>query len=140
MRNRQLIASWALEHGAKDNIIEKRMRDGKTYFVINDYKKLQTLFGQLLRELQRIKSEGDFTAGQALIENYAVKVDPILHQEVLKRYEKLNLAPYSGFVNPKLHAVYKDGKVIDVTISYPKVFTEQMLEYGNEYSFLPHIN
>ncbi|SFC87998.1 dipeptidyl-peptidase 3 family protein [Pseudoalteromonas denitrificans] len=140
MRNRQLIASWAFEKGAKDNVIEKRIRDGKTYFVVNDYKKLQTLFGQLLRELQRIKSEGDFDAGQALIENYAVKVDPVIHQEVLARYEKLNLAPYSGFINPKLDAVYKEGKIIDVTISYPTEFTKQMLEYGTDYGLLPTIN
>jgi len=140
MRNRQLIAKWAFEKGTKDNVIEKRTRDGKTYFVVTDYKKLQTIFGQLLRELQRIKSEGDFEAGQALIENYAVKVDPVLHQEVLKRYEKLDLAPYSGFVNPKLEAVYKDGKIVDVTISYPTEFTKQMLEYGTDYGLLPAIN
>ncbi|MGL1956823.1 MAG: dihydrofolate reductase [Colwellia sp.] len=140
MRNRQLIAGWVYEKGAKDNVIEKRTRDGKTYFVVTDYQKLRTLFGQLLRELQRIKSEGDFAAGQALIENYAVKVDEELHQEVLTRYEKLDLAPYSGFVNPKLEAVYDDGKIIDVTISYPDDFSKQMLEYGQKYSLLPYIN
>jgi len=140
MRNRQLIAKWAFEKGAKDNVIEKRIRDGKTYFVVTDYKKLQTIFGQLLRELQRIKSEGDFKAGQDLIENYAVKVDPVLHKEVLARYEKLDLAPYSGFVNPKLEAVYKEGKIIDVNITYPTDFTKQMLEYGSDYRLLPTIN
>ncbi|NQY65239.1 MAG: dihydrofolate reductase [Alteromonadaceae bacterium] len=140
MRNRQMVASWVFEKGAKDNVIEKRTRDGKTYFVVNDYLKLRTLFGDLLRELQRIKSEGDFAAGQALIENYAVKVDPVLHQEVLNRYEKLNLAPYSGFINPKLEAVYKDGKMIDVTISYPTDFSEQMLGYGRDYGLLPSMN
>ncbi len=140
MRNRQLIAAWAFEKGAKDNVIEKRVREGKTYFVINDYQKLRTLFGQLLRELQRIKSEGDFDAGQALIEDYAVNVDKELHQEVLKRYKKLDLAPYSGFINPELNAVYKDGKMIDVTISYPSDFSKQMLEYGQNYSLLPYIN
>lgn len=144
MRNRQLIASWVFEKGAKDNVIEKRIRDEKTYFVVTDYKKLQTLFGQLLRELQRIKSEGDFAAGQALIENYAVKVDEKLHQEVLNRYEKLNLAPYSGFINPKLEAVYEDGKqggkIIDVKVSYPSDFSKQMLEYSEEYSLLPYVN
>ncbi|WDD97344.1 dipeptidyl-peptidase 3 family protein [Thalassomonas actiniarum] len=140
MRNRQLVASWVFEKGAKDNVIEKRVRDGKTYFVINDYIKLRGLFGDLLRELQRIKSEGDFAAGQALIENYAVKVDEKLHKEVLSRYEKLNLAPYSGFINPKLEAVYKDGKMVDVTISYPDNFQQQMMEYGQDYSLLPVMN
>lgn len=144
MRNRQLIASWAFEKGAKDNVIEKRIRDGKTYFVVNDYKKLQTLFGQLLRELQRIKSEGDFAAGQALIENYAVKVDKDLHQEILTRYEKLDLAPFSGFINPKLTPIYEGGekgrKLIDVTISYPSDFSQQMLDYGKDYSLLPYVN
>ena len=144
MRNRQLVAGWVFEKGAKDNVIEKRVRDGKTYFVVNDYQKLRTLFGDLLRELQRIKSEGDFAAGQAIIENYAVKVDEELHKEVLERYKKLNLAPYSGFVNPKLEAVYEggkqNGKIIDVKISYPDNFKEQMLEYGKNYSLLPYIN
>lgn len=140
MRNRQLVASWVFEKGAKDNVIEKRMREGKTYFVVNDYKKLQTLFGDLLRELQRIKSEGDFAAGQALIENYAVKVDEKLHQEVLNRYEKLNLAPYSGFINPKLTPVYDGETLIDVRISYPSDFSTQMLEYGQDYSLLPYVN
>lgn len=152
MRNRQLIASWVFEQGAQDNVIEKRTRGGKTYFVVTDYQKLRTLFGTLLRELQRIKSEGDFAAGQALIESYAVKVDEKLHQEVLNRYEKLNLAPYSGFINPKLEAVYQngklhgkqdgkqEGKIIDVKISYPESFEAQMLEYGSDYSLLPMIN
>lgn len=140
MRNRQLIASWVFEKGAENNVIEKRRRDGKTYFVINDYQQLRLLFGELLRELQRIKSEGDFKAGQALIENYAVNVDKALHQEVLTRYEKLNLAPFSGFINPKLTPVYDAGKIIDVTISYPDDFSQQMLEYGKDYSFLPYMN
>ncbi|MBL4910898.1 MAG: dihydrofolate reductase [Alteromonadaceae bacterium] len=144
MRNRQLIAHWVFEKGAKDNVIEKRVREGKTYFVVNDYFKLRTLFGELLRELQRIKSEGDFKAGQALIENYAVNVDEKLHKEVLARYKKLNLAPYSGFINPKLTAVYENGdstgKVTDVKISYPDNFQKQMLEYGHDYSLLPMIN
>jgi dipeptidyl-peptidase-3 len=140
MRNRQLIASWAFEKGADDNVIEKRVRDGKTYFVVTDYQKLRTLFGELLRELQRIKSEGDFAAGQALIEGYAVKVDEKLHQEVLNRYEKLNLAPYSGFINPKLEAIYEGEKLVDVKISYPSDFSKQMLEYGKEFSLLPTIN
>ncbi len=144
MRNRQLIAHWVFEKGAEDNVIEKRVRDSKTYFVVNDYDKLRGLFGDLLRELQRIKSEGDFAAGQALIEGYAVKVDAELHQEVLNRYEKLDLAPYSGFINPKLEAVYQDGieggKIIDVTISYPDNFQKQMLEYSKDYGLLPVLN
>jgi len=140
MRNRQMIAKWVYEKGAKDNVIEKRIRDGKTYFVVNDYLKLRTLFGQLLRELQRIKSEGDFSAGKALIENYAVKVDKELHKEVLERYKKLNLAPYSGFINPALTAVYENGNIIDVKISYPDDFQKQMLGYGRDYSYLPFIN
>jgi len=140
MRNRQLIASWVFEKGAKDNVIEKRIRDGKTYFVVTDYQKLRTLFGELLRELQRIKSEGDFAAGQALIEGYAVKVEEKLHQEVLNRYEKLNLAPYSGFINPKLTPIYEGEKLTDVKISYPTDFSKQMLEYSENYSLLPVIN
>jgi len=144
MRNRQLIASWVFEKGAKDNVIEKRVRDEKTYFVVNDYQKLRILFGDLLRELQRIKSEGDFAAGQALIEGYAVKVNTELHKEVIERYKKLNLAPYSGFINPKLTPVYEGGeqggKIIDVKISYPSDFAKQMLEYGKDYSLLPYLN
>lgn len=140
MRNRQLVASWVYEKGAVENVIEKRVRDNKTYFIINDYQKLRTLFGQLLRELQRIKSEGDFAAGQALIEGYAVKVDKALHKEVLARYKELNLAPYSGFINPKLEAVYQGDKIIDVNITYPDNFQEQMLEYGKDYSLLPVMN
>jgi len=140
MRNRQLIASWAFEKGVADNVIEKRVRDGKTFFVVNDYKKLRSLFGQLLRELQRIKSEGDFAAGQALIEGYAVKVDEELHKEVLKRYAKLNLAPYSGFVNPKLEAIYQGDKITDVRITYPDNFQEQMMEYAKDYGLLPVMN
>lgn len=140
MRNRQLIAHWVFEKGAEENVIEKRVRDNKTYFVVNDYQKLRTLFGQLLRELQRIKSEGDFAAGQSLIENYAVKVDKAIHKEVLERYKILDLAPYSGFINPKLEAVYQGDKIIDVKISYPDNFKAQMLEYSKDYSLLPTIN
>lgn len=136
MRNRQLVAKWAYEKGKADKVIEKKTKDGKTYFVINDYEKLRDLFGQLLRELQRIKSEGDFKAGKALVENYGVKVDPELHAEVLKRYEKLNIAPYGGFINPKLTAVKEDGKIIDVSIDYPEDFKAQMLYYGENYSNL----
>lgn len=140
MRNRQLIASWVYEKGRADNVIEKKKRDGKTYFVINDYDKLRMLFGQLLREVQRIKSEGDYEAGKNLVETYGVKVDQELHREVLERDAKLNIAPYGGFINPKLTAVEKDGKITDVKIEYPADFTEQMLYYARNYSLLPVIN
>jgi len=137
MRNRQLIAKWVYEKGMPDNVIEKKVKDGKTYFVVNDYKKLRTLFGDLLREIQRIKSEGDYEAGKNLVENYGVKVDPELHKEVLARYSKLNVAPYGGFINPRLVPVMEGGKIVDVKVEYPEDFTQQMLEYGKDYSFLP---
>jgi len=137
MRNRQLIAQWVFEKGKAENVIEKVTKENKTYFVIRNYEKLRTLFGELLREVQRIKSEGDFKAGQSLVETYGVKVDPILHKEVLARYEKLKIAPYGGFLNPKLVAVEKDGKITDIKIEYPADFTEQMMFYGKEYAFLP---
>lgn len=137
MQNRQLVAKWVLEKGQKDKVIEKIEKDGKTYFVINDYLKLRDLFGQLLKEIQRIKSEGDFKAGQALVDNYGVKVDRALHQEVLNRVKPLNIAPYSGFVNPTLVPIKdKKGEIIDVKVSYDKNFVEQMLDYGKNYSFL----
>jgi len=136
MRNRALIARWCYEKGAAENVIEKKVKDQKTYFVINDYNKLRTLFGQLLIEIQRIKSTGDYEAGKALVENYAVKVDPEMHKEVLSRYSKLNVAPYGGFVNPKLILIEKDGKVMDVKIDYPGDYTKQMLDYGRNFSFL----
>ncbi|MFM2206954.1 MAG: hypothetical protein RL213_929 [Bacteroidota bacterium] len=136
MRNRQLVASWAFEKGKKDNVIVKEVRDGKTYFVIRDYDKLRVLFGQLLREIQRIKSEGDFDAGKALVEDYGVKVDPLLHKEVLARYEKLNIAPYMGFLQAKLVPVMDGEKIVDVKVEYAKDLISQMLEYGREYSFL----
>lgn len=137
MRNRQLVAKWAYEKGKKENVIEFFKRDGKTYVKVNDYDKLRVIFGELLKEIQRIKSEGDFDAGQALVETYGVKVDQVLHKEILERYAKLNLAPYSGFIQPKLVAVYEGDKIVDVKVEYPKDFTEQMLEYGKNYSFLP---
>ena len=140
MRNRQMIARWAFEKGKKDNVIERKERDDKTYFVINDYEKLRGLFGELLREIQRIKSEGDFEAGKALVENYGVKVDKELHAEVLKRYEKLNIAPYSGFINPVLEPVEEGGQIVDVKVVYPNDFKQQMLYYAREYSFLPTYN
>ena len=140
MRNRQMVAAWAYEKGKAENVIEKKVENGKTYFVINDYLKLRVLFGELLKELQRIKSQGDYKAGKALIENYGVKVDKALHKEVLERYAKLEMAPYQGFIQPKLTPVMKDGRIVDVKIEYPKSFTEQMLEYSKNYSFLPAIN
>lgn len=140
MRNRQLIASWCYENGLKENVIEKFVKDGKTYVRINDYNKLRTLFGKLLAEVQRIKSEGDYNAGKLLVENYGVKVDYKLHKEVKERYAKLNLAPYGGFLNPDFVAVIKDGKIIDVKVEYPSDYTKQMMEYGKKYSFLPVIN
>lgn len=136
MRNRALIARWCYEKGAAENVIEKKMKDNKTYFVINDYQKLRTLFGALLIEIQRIKSTGDYEAGKALVENYAVKVDPEIHKEVLARNAKLNVAPYGGFINPKISLIEKNGKVMDVKIDYPIDYTKQMLEYGRKYSFL----
>lgn len=140
MRNRQLVAKWCYEKGAKDNVIEKKTKDGKTYFVVNDYAKLRVLFGELLKEIQRIKSEGDFNSAKNLVENYGVKVDPILHKEVLARYAKLNIAPYAGFINPRLVAVKDGDKIIDVKVEYPADFKQQMLYYAKNYSFLPSIN
>ena len=140
MRNRQLVAAWAYEKGAKEKVIERVVRDGKTYFVINDYEKLRTLFGELLRELQRIKSEGDFNAGKNLVENYGVKVDQDLLLEVHKRYEKLDIAPYMGFIQPILVPVMDGDKITDVKVEYPENFLQQMLDFGNNYSFLPVVN
>ncbi|MEP0367488.1 MAG: dihydrofolate reductase [Cyclobacteriaceae bacterium] len=137
MRNRQAVAGWAYENGKAENVIEKVVKDGKTYFIINDYDKLRTLFGELLREIQRIKSQGDYEAGRALIENYGVKVDEALHQEVLDRYAKLKSAPYGGFINPELVPVTNDaGEITDVEVNYPMDFTQQMLKYGEQFSFL----
>jgi dipeptidyl-peptidase-3 len=140
MRNRQLMAAWAYERGRAENVIEKVMRDGKTYFVIRDYDALRGLFGELLREIQRIKSEGDYEAGKALVENYGVKIDPAIHQEVLARVEPLDIASYSGFMQPTLVPVEKDGEIIDVTIEYPHDFPRQMLDFEKNYSFLPVSN
>jgi len=140
MRNRQLVAAWAMEKGAAEKVIEKKMRDGKTYFVVNDYEKLRVLFGDLLREIQRIKSEGDFAAGQALVENYGVKVDQGLVREVKERYRKIGSAPYSGFIQPKLVPVMQGETLVDVKIEYPDNFEKHMLELGKMYSLLPYIN
>jgi len=137
MQNRKLIAEWCYEKGLADNVIEKRVRDGKTYFTVNDYKALRGLFGELLGEIQRIKSEGDYEAGKALVETYAVNIDPELHREVLERYRKLNLKPYGGFVNPDIKPVLDAaGKAVDFEISYPDDYLGQMLEYGIKYRTL----
>jgi dipeptidyl-peptidase-3 len=140
MRNRQLIAAWAYEHGRNDNVIERRMRDGKTFFVVNDYAKLRTLFGRLLRELQRIKSTGDYPAIRELVERYAVKVDPALHAEVRARYAALDVPASTGFMGPRLVPVRSGDAVDDVRIEYAEDFTAQMLEYADRYAFLPAWN
>lgn len=137
MRNRQLIAAWAFEKGQPDKVVERITRDGKTYFRINDYQRLRGLFGQLLREIQRIKSEGDYEAGKNLVENYGVKVDQALLTEVHQRYAPLDIAPYMGFIQPRLTAVKKGEEITDVKVEYPKDFLAQMLEYGRDYAFLP---
>ena len=136
MQNRKLIADWCYEKGLADNVIEKKVRDGKTYFVVNDYEALRGLFGELLAEVQRIKSEGDFEAGKQLVEKYAVNIDPVLHREVLDRYASLGLKPYGGFINPEIVPVEKDGKVVDYKIVYNDNYLEQMLQYGEKYSTL----
>ena len=141
MRNRQLVAAWAMEKGAKDNVIEKVIKNGKTYFVVNDYAKLRVLFGDLLREIQRIKSEGDFEAGKALVETYGVKVNQELHKEILERNSKFKSAPYSGFINPVLILVTdKEGNITNVKITHPKSFSSQMLHYAKKYTTLPNEN
>ena len=135
MRNRKIICEWCYQKGKADNVIEYVKRDGKTYVKINDYQKLRTLFGELLAEVQRIKSEGDFNAGRDLVENYGVKVDQTIHQEMLDRYAQLDIAPYKGFVNP-IYTLKKDkkGNIIDVTISYKEGYVQQMLRYSRDYS------
>ena len=136
MQNRKLVAEWCYEKGAARGIIEKKMRDGKTYFVVNDYEALRGLFAELLAEIQRIKSEGDYAAGKNLVETYAVNIDPQLHKEVLERYAALNLKPYGGFVNPDIVPVEKDGKVVDYKIVYVDNYLQQQLDYGKKYRTL----
>lgn len=136
MQNRKLIAEWCYEKGAKDNVIEKKVRDGKTYFVVNDYDALRRLFAELLGEIQRIKSEGDYAAGKALVDTYAVNIDPELHKEVLERYNALNLKPYGGFINPEIVPVVKDGEVVDYEVVYGNDYLGQQLEYGRKYRTL----
>jgi dipeptidyl-peptidase-3 len=141
MRNRQLIARWAYEHGKQDKVVELVKRDGKTFVKVNNYEALRQLFGKLLAEIQRIKSEGDYEAARRLVENYGVKVDPALHAEVLERYAKLHLAPYKGFINPVYEAVTNaKGEITDVKISYKEGYAEQMLRYSRDYSNLPVVN
>ena len=141
MRNRQLIARWAYEHGQRDKVVEIVRREGKSYVVINDYRRLRELFAQLLAEIQRIKSEGDFQAAKQLVENYGVKIDPRLHEEILERYKKLNLAPYKGFVNPVMRLVKNaQGEVTDVTLDYTEGYAAQMLRYSRDYSYLNSYN
>lgn len=141
MRNRQLIARWVYEKGKKDNVIEFKKRDNKTFVVVNDYEKLRSLFGDLLAVIQAIKSTGDYDGGKKLVEDYAIQVDSNLHAEVLGRYKKLNLAPYRGFVNP-VYTLVNDasGKITDVKISYSENYVEQNLRYSKDYSSLPTFN
>ena len=141
MRNRQLVSAWAYEKGKADNVIEKVTRDGKTYFNINDYDKLHDLFGQLLRETQRIKSEGDYAGEDALVEGYGVKVNQELHEEILERNEQFTAAPYSGFVNPVLvPETNGDGEITAVKVVQPETFEGQMLEYSKNFGLLPEVN
>lgn len=137
MRNRQMVARWAYENGKSDNVIEKKVKNGKTYFVVNDYEKLRTLFGKLLNIIQNIKSTGNKEEGRKLVENYGVKVDRNLHNEVLKRSKALDIAAYRGFIQPLITPVYTNGQITDITISYEESFTEQMLRYARQYNFLP---
>jgi len=140
MRNRAVNAYWVYEKGKKDKVVEFVHRDGKTYVQVNDYERLRQLFGDLLREIQRIKSEGDYNAGKNLVETYGVNVDDALHREVLQRYSKLGIKPYRGFIQPRLIPVLKAGMVVDVKLEYPTSFFDQMLEYGKKYAFLPLTN
>lgn len=137
MRNRQLIARWVFEQGVTDKVVELKKREGKTFVVINDYLQLRALFGKLLAEVQRIKSEGDYEAGRSLVENYGVKIDPVLHHEIRERYVRLHLSPYKGFVNPIMREVKDDsGHVTDITLDYTEGYAEQMLRYSRDYSYL----
>jgi dipeptidyl-peptidase-3 len=141
MRNRHWVSSWVVEKGLADSSVVKVVRNGETYYDIRDYDRLRVLFGDLLRECQRIKSQGDYEAAKALVENYGVKVDPTLHAEVLMRSEKIKTAPYAGFIQPEMTAVTDaNGNITDVTVSYPKDFIGQMLRYGKQYGFLPDEN
>ena len=140
MRNRKMIAEWCYEKGKENNVIEWIEKDGKKYIVVNDFDALRKLFGDMLYEVQRIKSEGDYQAGKALVENYGVTVEPELHKQVRERYYALGIEPYGGFVNPEYTLVEKDGQIVDVVVSYPANYTEQHLHYSKDYSFLPSMN
>ena len=140
MRNRKLISEWAYDLGKEENVIEWVVKDGKRYIVVNDFDKLREIFGKQLYEIQRIKSEGDFEAGKALIEKYAVKIDYDFHKEIRDRYYALNIEPYGGFVNPEYELVEKDGEIVNVKVSYPANYIEQHLHYSKDYSFLPSLN
>jgi len=140
MRNRQLNARWVFEKGKQDNVVKLIKVNNKTYVRINDYNKLRNLFGQLLREIQRIKSEGDYKAATALVETYGVNVDPVLHKEIISRYATLGIKPYRGFIQPVLEPVLEGDKIIDVKVTYPTSFFQQMMDYKKKYSFLPTIN
>lgn len=140
MRNRQLNARWVFEKGKQDNVVELLKVNNKTYVRINDYNKLRNLFGQLLREIQRIKSEGDYKAATALVETYGVNVDPVLHKEIISRYATLGIKPYRGFIQPVLEPVLEGDKIIDVKVTYPTSFFQQMMDYKKKYSFLPAVN
>lgn len=141
MRNRALIAHWCYEQGRADNVVEMVRRDGKTYVQINDYAALRRLFGLLLAEIQRVKSEGDYLGAQTLVEQYGVRVDPELHREVLDRYQRLDLAPYKGFINPVYTAVRdQQGHITDVTVRYDEAYDAQMLRYSRDYETLPLVN
>ncbi len=141
MRDRQLIARWVYEHGKADKVMELVKQNGKTYLKVNDYKALRTLIGELLKEVQRVKSEGDFEGARQLVETYGVKVDKELHEEILARYNALDLAPYKGFINP-VYVVEKDkkGNITDIKLDYTESYADQMLRYSKEYGFLPFIN
>jgi dipeptidyl-peptidase-3 len=140
MRCRQLIAAWSYELGREKNVIEMLVKDGKTYVKVNDHQALREIFGQMLAEIQRIKSEGDYEAGRDLIEKYAVQVDQPLHTEVLGRFKKLNIAPYGGFINPVFVPVTENGSIVEVKVEYPDDYTGQMMDYSKNHSFLPAYN
>ena len=137
MRNRALNAYWAYEKGKKDNVVEFIKKNNKTYVQINDYNKLRTIFGELLKEIQRVKSEGDYEAGKNLVETYGVKVNQELHKEVLERYAKLKVKPYKGFIQPRLVPVMEGDEITDIKLEYPASFFRQMMDYGKKYSLLP---
>jgi len=136
MRGRAMVSHWVYEKGQAESVISRLTKDGKTYFVVNDHQKLRRLFGELLAEVQRITTEGDYEAARNLVETYGVQIDQDLHKEVLERYAKLNLAPYAGFVNPVYTPVVENGKIVDVKISLEEGYVEQMLRYGRDYKFL----